>query len=331
MYEAFWRPKDRQTWDDGTNEVIWDGSPYFKLRLFRRLGAKKRHNCIVLFPPHAGRHPNVTNRLIATCQNIGFDVYVFEQIAGNFFNRNLKLAELVGYGRDCWNFIADPKIMIGVCQGLWYSIFVADRIVAGDKPVAQFGFAGPVDFHAGNGYIKNACQLVPIDFIRLIINMNFGLQSGLVQWSNFALMDPKAVFWDNYMKLFGYILAGNEQKIGEWHDIDSWYLDCYDLPGRVIEEVFESLFKNNKLIEMVDLRKFDWPLRLYAGKRDKITPSVQTFAMADLVSTGPEQVRKYLFEECGHTAVFCHEEPLQQASLDLMEIEKNWDNMRMAA
>ena len=326
------RPIEWQTWDNGTNRIVKDLYPYFYLRLFPSLSAEKRHNAIFMCPPHAGRHPNITDASILMQQKAGFDVYVLEQIAGNWLNRDLTLDQAVSYGRDCWLAIDQPKIMANYCQGVWYGNLIADRIAAVDKPTAQFCFAGPVDFHAGDGYIKNACARTPYALFEWIVAMNFGLQPGWMQWLNFAFINPKAVFWDDFVKLWDYVKAGNDEKILEWHHNHSWYYFWQNLPGPLFLHAVKYFFQLNQLNDAVDFRKFDWPLFIYTGKQDKITPSEQSKAMAKLVGTRPDQINIRNFEKAGHTAVFTSKENLEIAKYDLLYIDNRYPTvMSMAA
>ena len=302
------KPIVPQTWDDGSNETVLK-TPYYKFRKFPSLAGFVQERCITLFPPHAGRHPNIVNGLIRVCQEEGYDTFVFELLPATHKTRDVSLADLVYFGKECFNFPSQKKILMGVCQGLWHSILVAE------KPVAQFGFAGPVDFHAGDGYIKKSCQQTPMVIPKFIVGLNGGVQPAWVQWWNFTLGNPWAVFIDEPMKLFQYIRKGEEEKINNWHRNRSWYYSPQSLAGSWFVEAIERFFKNNELKEIVDFKSFDWPLFLYAGENDEITPPVQTFAMADLVSS--KLVKKHLFQNCGHTATFCKKEPLEKVRKDL--------------
>ncbi|MDD4271677.1 MAG: alpha/beta hydrolase [Patescibacteria group bacterium] len=310
---TFWKEALRlpapQTWDDGSNTVI-DESPYHKLRLFRAKGLKRHKECIFLYPPHAGRHPNITNNLIHACQDDGFDVYVFEILAATWFTKDLDLEGLTRLGAKCYSLIKRKKILIGVCQGVWLSILVANRIE--DKPVAQFVFAGPVDFWAGNGFIKKKCELIPPEFMDIAAFMSGGLQSGSTQWWNFTSGDLKAVFYDDYAKLWDLIIAGKD--ISEWINNHGWYYS----PQHLSQWFFQAtkwLFIENRLKDMVDFKKFGWPLRIFVGGKDAITPPEQTLAMQNWVSSN--NVKAYIFKKCGHTASFCKPEPLAQMIEDL--------------
>jgi len=318
------RPPAPQTWDDGSNSVVVK-TPYYKLRLFKGEGRLQK-KCVILFPPHAGRHPNVTNNLIRTCQEEGYDVYVFELLAATLETKNANLKNLVEFGTDCYAFPDQKKILMGVCQGLWLSNLVADKLVdIQDPPVAQFGFAGPVDFSAGNGHIKKTCQKIPLGYLESIVTMNGGFQLGYSQWWNFTLGNPKAVFYDDYVKLWNLI---NEDKdITDWRNNHDWFWSPQDLAGPWFLEA-KKWFTLEKPFP-VDFSRFTWPLFLYAGKEDEITPPEQTFAMAKMV--GSRFVKEYIFENCGHTATFCKREPMQKVKENLRLISDGFKEVQYAA
>ena len=313
----FWaealRQPSAQTWDNDSNTVILK-TPHYKLRLFLGKG-QRQEKCCFAFPPHAGRSPKVIDNLIKTCQEEGFDVYVFELLAATRQTGNINLENLIDFATTCYDHIKQEKILLGVCQGFWLSILVAHR--AAQKPIAQFGFAGPADFSAGDGHIKQMCQKIPYGYMELIVTMSGGIQPGLAQWWNFTLRDPGAIFQDDFLKLWDLILEGKDTV--EWHRNHDWTWSPQHLPGPMFLEIFKLLFTENRLKEMVDFKKFDWLLFLFAGKDDEITLPEQTFAMANWVSSS-SFIRKYLFDNCGHTATFCKKEPLFQVTKDLQQL-----------
>jgi hypothetical protein len=306
-------PISRQTWDNGTNEII-DSSIFHKLRLFPPL-KKENGKTVFLFPPHAGRHPNVTNNLIRACQETGFQVVAFELLPAKYGD-SLDFDGLVKLATSCLKKFQD-YISVGVCQGSWLNSLAIDQ--SPNKPVAQFVFAGPVDFWAGDGYIKKACQLPFVfDWIKFVVVINQGIQPAWVQWWNFTMANPKAVFWDDYVKLWHLIVEGKgDGKILQWKNNHDWYWSPQNLHKWFLSAV-KDLFIDNKLKDMVDFSKFNWPLYLYVGNEDEITLPVQTIAMKGMVAPDVTTIRA--FDKCGHTAVFCKKEPLQQFQADLMRL-----------
>lgn len=313
VFGRFWleamKPLDFQTWDNGTNKVVKDGSPYYKVRLFPSKGnVQKKDRVVCFFPPHAGRHPNVTDALIRAMEEAGFDVIVFELLPAVWGAKTLSLENVIEIGLEAYSFDSRERIVGGVCQGMWQSAITT--AIAEQKPVAQFGVAGPIDFWAGDGYIKNACQHIPPGCVRGTVALNGGIQPGWIQWLNFFNMNPWATLVDEPMNLFSHILAGDEKAIASWHKVRSWHRGCQNLWGESFVEIVEKLFVGNQLVrkelkicgQIVDLARIDWPFSIYAGDRDEITPPAQSFALEAHISSG--SVTKCLLENCGHTAAF---------------------------
>jgi poly(3-hydroxyalkanoate) synthetase len=324
----FWfeimKPISHQTWDDDTNRVVKNGSPYYKVRLFPSRNNDKQDAVVYLFPPHAGRHPNVVNAMILAMQNAGYDVIVFEILPAQWGINSINLEDLIEMGLEAYSYDKRKKIVGGVCQGMWQSVIttaLADR-----PPIAQFGVAGPIDFWAGDGYIKNACQYLPIGYTRAVVNMCGGIQPGWLQWINFFNMNPWAIMFDEPMKLLKHIMAGDEKKIAKWREIWSWYCDHQSLWGDAFVDIVEKLFKGNQLIrkelkifgQIVDLKKIIWPFFIYAGDKDVITPPPQSFGLAEYI--GSDVVAMRLLENCGHTAAFNAPHALKQIITDLKNI-----------
>jgi poly(3-hydroxyalkanoate) synthetase len=90
-----------------------------------------------------------------------------------------------------------------------------------------------------------------------------------------------------------------------------WCILCaLDLPGLYYRQVFEWIFRENRLVagtspalgRAIDPRKLKRSLFLLAGARDVIAPPAQVFAVATLVDTHESDIEKAL-APCGHLAL----------------------------
>jgi len=317
FWQTFLLPFKPPSWDEYPNEVV-AGDNYFKLRRFKR-GISP---AILVIPPHAGRHGNVAANLIRVCQGFKNSVYVFELLPANETNKDCDLDRLVRSVEKCVEFCGQPYL-IGLCQGAWLAAIVAALNPGAVK--AYFNFAGPIDFKAGDGKIKKACEAFHIGLFRIVVNSNRGIQPGWAQWWYFTLMDPARVFFDEPSKLHKKVLANDEKGIVEWKNNRRWFWSPQNLPGAWYLEAVQRLFMENQLISgameiggrAVNLRKIDCPIFLYAGGNDEITPFQQVYNLADHVSV---PVAKRFFKDCGHTSVFCSQEPLDFLREDLKKL-----------
>jgi poly(3-hydroxyalkanoate) synthetase len=90
-----------------------------------------------------------------------------------------------------------------------------------------------------------------------------------------------------------------------------WQRRTLDLPGPYFLEVFDWLFRENRIAagrfhalgRLVDLRELRCPLFLLAGDRDSIAPAGQVLAAATLTGARPRDVEMAIVP-CGHLALF---------------------------
>lgn len=317
----FWQtvmmPFKPPNWDDCSNEVVMSDK-YFKLRKIKDGPLP----AILVIPPHAGRHGNVALNLIRVCQKFKNSIYVFELLPADAENKDCDLNRLVGLVEKCLKFCGQ-SYLIGICQGAWLSAIAASFNPGAVR--AYFNFAGPIDFKAGNGKIKAACEALPIGFFKIVVNSNQGIQPGWAQWWYFTMMNPLQVFFGDQLKLHKKIKGEDEEGIKEWENNRKWFWSPQNLPGVWYLEAVERLFMNNEIISglmeiggrRVDLHKINCPVFLYAGGNDEITPSPQVFSMEKYVSG---QTTKRFFDQCGHTSVFCGQDPLVCLEEDLTKI-----------
>lgn len=305
------------TWNDGTNEIVKE-TPYYKFRVFRAKG-QRRPRCIFLVPPFAGRDGTICNTLIFLLQSLGYDVWVFDLLSANWWNNAVNLRMLAGFVKDCYRIPQQPKIVFSVCMGMWLSLLALE---GEEKPLAQFCYAGPADTSKGTNRMRQEeLKKIPFWTFSLPVLMT-GVNPAWLQWWRFTMAyDPKVVFVDKFKKLEKYISEGDDEAIRRWRRDQGWYWNPLNL-GLWFPEAVQKIFRENGLRNMVDLNKYDWPFRIYAGRQDEITHWEQTTALADMV--GSSDVQVFVFEKGGHTITFNGSEQMKKTMEDLMKLEEIW-------
>ena len=299
------------------NEVVLDRSPYWMLRKFR--GSGNRHEVVSLFPPFSGRSGHVCANIIRACQDEGFDTYVFELLPAH--NGAVDLERLISFGLEAYEFPTQPKILTGCCQGAWNAAIIS--CLSSEKPIAYFNFAGPIDFSSPS-WINTCCKIVPQALIDWSVRLNGGVRNGWMQWCGMASFDPYAVTWGEWTNFVLAVWGEDQKALTKCHRNRNWYWSPEDLSVWFLD-AYKFLFLENRLVkgrlrllgQDVDLKRVDWPVHLFAGSDDKITPPEQTFAMERYVR-GP--ITKRLFDGCGHTKTFCGSEPLSVFRKDLRRV-----------
>ena len=97
-----------------------------------------------------------------------------------------------------------------------------------------------------------------------------------------------------------------------------WQRRALDLPGPYFLEVFDWLFRENRIAagrfralgRLVDLRELRCPLFLLAGDRDSIATAGQVLAAAALTGARPRDVETAI-APCGHLALFVGRDTLK--------------------
>lgn len=312
-WQEIMKPIVPPTWDDGSNEVLIS-TKHYKFRLFRGSGSKKEK--VVMFPPYAGRDGTITNKLITLWNFMGYDVCVFDLLPANASNCKFSLDDLKNAGKNCYRFVKGPKILVGVCMGMWMSFLVVD---GEEKPLAHFCFAGSADFHEGGGFIRDCVKFIPIEQFRFVMDLNGGVNPAWVQWWRFTSVNPTEVFMVEPIRLWKHICEGNEEGVASWHRNRNWFYSPRGTGSWFLEAV-ELFFMENRLKEMVDFDYFDWPLYLHAGEVDKIVHWLQTFSVETLAKS--KKVTKHLHEKCGHTKCFNGKAELEHVRQDILDLQR---------
>ena len=185
--------------------------------------------------------------------------------------------------------IGRPSTLIGLCQGGWLSLMLAARF---PEKVSKLVLAGaPVDLDAAPSAIVAAARGADPEFIKTLIQANAGFMRGrtlMSAWSARGLKEPGAADVLQSDDASEELVA----RFRVWH---AWTLD---LPGSYYLQVFEDLFRRNKLARgefqalgrPVALSNIRAPLFLIASAQDEVTPAEQLMAVQRLVGTRRSQI-----------------------------------------
>lgn len=286
------------------NSKVIIEQPEYQLHWFGGQGPPK-----FVVPPHAGRHGNVSQRLIDTCVNNNFSTFAFELFPAEQDTKNTSISDLVSFLDNCIDYIGEKVDIVGICQGGWLSAIYTSLFNQKVNKLALM--AAPIDTQIDQeNIITFFCNLIPIEFFRLVVMSNGGIQPGLIQWLNFSMVSPFEVFIGRHLRMFYAILLNDEKTIKKFERNNSWYDSPQDLAGEWYLEAVDNIFKRNRLVhgdmeilgQLVKLENINQPLFLYAGEDDEITSIDQLFSIENYVSS--EHIEKYTFPNCGHTKVF---------------------------
>lgn len=294
------------------NTVIFEND-VFKLNQF----GNKNNTPLFVVPPHAGRHGNVTQKLIDKCVENERCVYAFELMPADYTTRNTSIHDLVMSLKKCIDLIGDkPVDVVGVCQGGWLCVILT--ALNPDRISKLALMAAPIDVKADpNNQITKFCERVPYEWFEYVVKIHSGIQPGVMQWLSFAMSSPVEVFFGRHMKKFFAILNNDQKLLDKLNMVDEWYDSPQDLAGVWFLEAIHELFIYNKLIKsemvvnnkIVELSKISCPLYLYAGGDDEITSYEQLYSIKDYVLS--ERIYSVLLPDCGHTRVFTGKSELE--------------------
>jgi poly(3-hydroxyalkanoate) synthetase len=271
---------------------------------------------VLILPPQAGHASTIvdysaTQSQIRTAQASGLSrVLAMEWTAANADTADSSIERYIAILDEAVADLGGRVHLVGDCQGGWLAaVYAALR----PDSVASHAVGGaPIDFHAGDSaiqeWVRSLSRSGELDFYRALVRIGGGKHLGTNQINGFKMLEPA----EELVRLTG--LWGNirDRRYVQRHiDFTNWFEWGQDIPGAFYLWIVERLFINNELIakkvviggEVVDLAKISAPLFLLAGTQDHITPAAQAFALADHVSTPPEQVRTYLVD-AGHLGLF---------------------------
>ena len=203
--------------------------------------------------------------------------------------------------------------LIGDCQGGWLATIYS---ALHPEQINTLTIAGaPIDFHGGEPLIHAWVEAMKLDFYHGLVAAGGGVLRGDYMIAAFVALEPQAELSKHLQLLTGLHDAG---FLARHRHFEYWYKHTQDIPGRFYLWIVEHLFRNNDLLhgeleiegQLVDLKRIACPLNLFAGAKDHITPPDQVYALGDVVSTPPDQVRRRL-SDGGHLGLFMSHEALR--------------------
>lgn len=316
FYKRFFR-KPEPYWST-PNEILLKIDT-LKLRYFPNK-SKKIDKPILVLPPQAGHHSNITDysheqSLVKTFQKYGYDVYVAQWLNPKYEHKNLDISDYIRLTNDAINKIIfrtgqNSIHLVGQCQGGWqaaiytsiYQENISSLVVA----------AAPINFEAERGPINDLVDSLPMSFYKSLVDSGLGLLRGKYMLMGFKNMEPYQHYYKKYIDLWNLIWLEDEKGLKRFDRFTNWYELTQDLPGKFYLEVVEKVFKKNGIVnpgtivindEEVDLKNINCPLILMVGEKDNITPANQCLDMKNHVSTPKENIME-IMTKGGHIGTF---------------------------
>lgn len=209
--------------------------------------------------------------------------------------------------------IGPPLDMIGLCQGGWLALVYAARF---PSKVRRLVLAGaPIDIHAGPSALTEPLSALSHFFIDELDRRGDGRLLG----RDMARLWPREAD-DEVRRLDALQIreyAARPEQVAAVEAFRRWDVRAFDLPAPYYREVFEWLYRENRLARgaftalghVIDLRALACPIYLLAGERDVIAPPAQALAAARLVGAREADIETAT-APCGHLSLFMGRETL---------------------
>lgn len=324
------KTKKEQVWSLPHTDIFEDD--FTIVKKFTNHEAKE---AVFVNPPRAGHHSNIAEVVIKyIIDNTEYAVYSVEHKAATQKTKNYgieKVVNVVNIVYDCIMLdmgVDKKKIhLYGLCQGGWANVMWA---ALNPEKVKSIIIAGtPIDFVIDGGKCQNWLSFVNNQYIKNVIKAHDGLWPGSHQLTGFKMLNPIDRYFGTYNNLWKLVMNEDEKGIEKWIRNNSWYEHVLDLPGKMIFEVCERLFRKNKLVKgelklfkkVVDLSKITCPVVCITGDDDDITLTRQCSEFLNYVSS--EHKKHYTIPDCGHIAIFLKKSALEKWGKGIKFIEKS--------
>ena len=210
--------------------------------------------------------------------------------------------------------IGPPVDLIGLCQGGWLSLVYAARFAGKVRRLVLAG--APIDLMAEPSIPSAEARMTPEAVIDDMIRAGDGLVLGRTLLDLWPREDDESAFVIDALQFPGP--PANEKDRRTVETFLRWQRRTLDLPGPYFLEVFDWLFRENRIAagrfralgRLVDLRELRCPLFLLAGDRDSIATAGQVLAAAALTGARPRDVETAI-APCGHLALFVGRDTLK--------------------
>jgi poly(3-hydroxyalkanoate) synthetase len=298
------------------NTVIADG-PLTALRDFSD-GSEAPVVPTLVLPPQAGHHSSIIDfsprqSQMQTIRAAGLErAFALEWKPATAATRAAGIEDFLADVHAAVERIGPPVNLVGDCQGGWLAAIYAALHPARVHTLTVAG--APIDFHAGLGapipaYVDGfTAGGRDMGFYRALVAAGGGVLPGESQLLGFIALKPEA----EIRKQLALLSRLDDPEHLERHRaFEDWFKWTQPLSGAFYLWIVEHLFRDNALVRgsldvggrVVALDEISCPLYLLAGAEDHITPPAQLFAIADHVSTAPEDITRAT-APAGHLGLF---------------------------
>lgn len=277
----------------------------------------------LVLPPQAGHDSCIVDfsaqqSQIATIAAAGLHrVASLDWIGATHATRDAGIGDYLTVVDEAVEHLGGRVNLIGDCQGGWlaviYTALHPDR-------VNTLTIAGaPVDFHTGPAAIHDWVSVLgaggDLQLFQTVVDAHDGVLPGGFLLGGFMAMQPAGEI-DRQLQLLARL--DDAEHVRRYAEFERWFQHTQDISGAFYLWIVEQLFAGNALISgeltidgaLVDLGRIRCPVVLLAGATDHITPPEQVFALADAISTPPEQITR-LTSTGGHLGLFMGHEALE--------------------
>jgi class III poly(R)-hydroxyalkanoic acid synthase PhaC subunit len=246
--------------------------------------------------------------VIGGLTDLGYDVYLLDWGSPGYEDSNLSLDNYVldylevAIKRAIRHSGANEISLVGYCLGGTISAIFASIT---ELPIKNLVLSTiPVDFSIG---------IVPAKWLE-------GLQNGKLNFDQFADVYgviPPEIMYGMFRGLSPVYIspmvslitrANDEDYVEKWRRMDKWTKDSASFSGAAFKQLFNDLYKENKLIKgelmiggkRVDLSNINCPLFVLSTSRDTLVLEPQSLPIMELVSS---EDKTYQVVEAGHVSL----------------------------
>ncbi len=309
------------TWSN-PHEIVFE-TPIARLRDFSQ-GSQDAVVPTLVLPPQAGHDSCIVDYSQAQSQIMVIRAagltraYSLDWVGATEATKDASIQDYLDVLARAIEHIGGPVNLIGDCQGGWLATIYA---ALHPEQVHTLTLAGaPIDMHAGDAaiddYVRHFSDGGDMAFFEWLVGSGGGVLKGELMVAGFIAMKPDDEI-SRQLELLGRM--GDPDYVARYAAFEDWFKHTQDIPGAFYLWIVKHLFRDNELVrgeleiggERVDLSRISCPVNLLAGANDHITPPAQLFALADAVSTPPEQIVKRIASG-GHLGLFMGSKALRE-------------------
>ena len=159
MYRFLWEINNIRPPEWATPNTIVLSRPAFNLRFFQA-----GHHTLLILPPQAGHSSCIADykdgmSLVQHYCSKGYTVFAVEWKSCCCSRANESIEDLISQVKEAIHYIGIEVHLVGLCQSGWLAAMFTSRY---PEMVDSLTVGGsPIDFAAGDGYIKKLVHLLP--------------------------------------------------------------------------------------------------------------------------------------------------------------------------